>query len=137
MGYDFKRQRILKKISWQKKWSGHGRTADYSPVCSKQWTTKNGQWAVTNVGDGLCRLGSLHRIYNSVGCTVECKLSTDGSWTPWAVIQRSWSSISGLSHFFLHKTALTQSLTRRDRVFRVLRTYALYFLDSVTTSKSC
>jgi len=34
LGYDFKRQRILKntkKISWHKKWSGHGRTADYGP----------------------------------------------------------------------------------------------------------
>jgi len=31
LGCDFKRQRILKK-SWQKKWSGHGRTAAYGPA---------------------------------------------------------------------------------------------------------
>jgi len=43
VGYDFKRQRILKKISWQKKWSGHGltgRTADYSPAHGAAETEK-------------------------------------------------------------------------------------------------
>ena len=28
-----------------------------------------------------------------------CLMLTDGSWIPWAVIQQSWSSISGLSNF--------------------------------------
>jgi len=36
LGYDFKRQRIVKKISWQKKWSGHDRTADYGPAEKKK-----------------------------------------------------------------------------------------------------
>jgi len=31
LGCDFKRQRIVKKNSWQKKWSGLGRTGDYDP----------------------------------------------------------------------------------------------------------
>jgi len=28
-----------------------------------------------------------------------CLMLIDGSWIPWAVIQQSWSSISGLSNF--------------------------------------
>ena len=43
LGYDFKRQRILKKISWQKKWSGHGRTgrtADYGPAEEQNYGSK-------------------------------------------------------------------------------------------------
>ena len=32
LGCDFKRQRIVKKNLWQKKWSCHGQTADYGPV---------------------------------------------------------------------------------------------------------
>ena len=40
MGYDFKRQIILFKNSWQKKWSGHGRTgrtADYGCEFADAW----------------------------------------------------------------------------------------------------
>jgi len=45
---DFNRQRIVKKFSWQKKWSGHGqtgRTADYGlVVCACVQNTMKGLW---------------------------------------------------------------------------------------------